>query len=683
MFKRFIKPSVIMFLCFLLVLLVANGQMPSSRDVDLDNGEEHIRILGDDTSDWSGYSVSSGDINGDGYADIIIGAGGADTSGGIETGETYVIFGSAAPLSTIDLNNSPSAADMIIYGDDSYDRFGYSVSSGDINGDGYDDIIIGAPYASPAGGTEAGETYVIFGSAAPPATVDLNSTSADITIYGDDAYDYSGSFVSSGDINGDGYADIIIGARGADPAGGIEAGETYVIFGSAAPPASVDLNSTSADITIYGDDAYGDLGWSVSSGDTNGDGYADIIIGAYQANPAGGADAGETYVIFGSAAPPATIDLNSTSADMTISGDDAADYSGYSVSSGDINGDGFDDVIIGARGADPAGGNSAGETYVIFGSAALPATVDLNSYSADMTISGDDANDESGSSVYSGDINGDGYDDIIIGARGADPAGGNQAGETYVIYGGTSLTATVDLNFASADMTIYGDDASDYSGYSVSSGDVNGDGYDDVIIGTPYANPAGGLSAGETYVIFGSGIPVFYDFFDTDISDWQRKGTGVAKVIDEQLMLRRTSSNFRLFPKGASAEKCTIEAKVTRVGGNLAKVSSSIFFSFEDNRNFWELKMELYSKNSKKTGKWLLQHKKDGMFVEQHNIVDILNRNQQYLIKVEVGEEQIIVKVDDVEKINIFLRGDVPTWGKIALSNAGAGKSLFDDLKVY
>jgi len=467
MFKHFIKPALVTYFCFLLVLLVASGQPPSEKVIDLDKGDEQIRILGDDTGDHSGFSVSSGDINGDGYADV----------------------------------------------------------------------IIGAPIADPAGRSAAGETYVIFGSAAPPATIDLNSVSADMTIYGDDAADESARSVSSGDINGDGYADVIIGAPDAVPAGGTEAGETYVIFGSAAPLATVDLNSVSADMTIYGDDAGDKCGWSISSCDINGDGYADVIIGAYAADPAGGADAGETYVIFGSAAPPATVDLNSVSADMTISGDDAG-LSGISVSSGDINGDGYADVIIGAPRANPAGGNYAGETYVIFGSAAPPATVDLNSVSADMTI--------------------------------------------------------------------YGDDVGDWSGRSVSSADINGDGCDDVIIGAPEADPAGRNEAGETYVIFGSGLPIDYDFFDTDISDWQRKRTGVAKVIDEQLMLRRTSNNFRLFPKGALAEKCTIEAKVTRAGGRLAKVSSSIFFSYKDNRNFWELRMQLYSVSSKKTGEWIL-----------------------------------------------------------------------------
>jgi len=374
------------------------------------------------------------------------------------------------------------------------------------------------------------ETYVIFGSAAPSASVDLNSTSVDMIIYGNYVGDHSGWSVSSGDINGDGYDDVIISAPYADPAYRSYAGETYIIFGSSAPPAIVDLNSIAANMTIYGDDYYDCSGSSVSSGDINADGYDDVIIGAPEAAPAGGTAAGETYVILGSSAPPATIDLNSTSADMIIYGDDAYDYSGWSVSSGDINGDGYDDVIIGAWYADPAGGSKAGETYIIFGSVAPPSTIDLNSVSADMTIYGDDASDGSGFSLSSGDINGDGYDDVIIGALFADPAGGTSAGETYVILGSAAPPAIIDLNSISADMTICGDDADDWSGTSVSSGDINGDSYDDVIIGAPNASPSGGILAGETYVIFGSSVPLYCDFSTTDISNWVYAGNGNVSV---------------------------------------------------------------------------------------------------------------------------------------------------------
>jgi len=666
--------------CFLLVLMVASGQPPSEKVIDLDNGEGNIRILGDDADDWSGYSVSSGDINGDGYDDVIIGAPYTDPAGGPDAGETYVIFGSSTPKMIKDLNSV--SANITISGDDAEDKSGRSVSSGDINGDGYDDVIIGAYGADPAGGRYAGETYVIFGSAAPRRKIDLNSRSADMTIYGDDANDWSGWSVSSGDINGDGYDDVIIGAFSADPAGGIKAGETYVIFGSASPPATVDLNSTAADMTIYGDDAADLSGYSVSSGDINGDGYDDFLIGAPSANTAGGSKAGETYVIFGSAAPPATVDLNSASADMTICGDDYLDYSGLSVYSGDINGDGYADVIIGARYADEAGGTEAGETYVIFGSASPPDTVDLNSASADMTIYGDDAYDRSGYCVSSADINGDGYDDVIIGAYHADPAGRINAGETYVIFGSAAPTAIVDLNSVSADMTICGDDAGDESGSSVSRGDINGDGYDDVIISAPYADPAGGSKAGDTYVIFGSGIPIDYDFFDTDISDWMKLGTGGAIVKYEQLLLRYTTSFLRIFPAGATNNECDIEVKVTRNGGLASQVFSSILFSYRDNRNYWELRMQINPVGAAIPGRWILRHRVAGKVVEQYIVNATINRSQQYQIKIEVRENQIKALVDGDWKIDVQVK-EKPPWGKIILEYRGAGTCWFDDLKIY
>jgi len=682
MFAKLKKILFVLFLCFFLVLLVAIGQAPTSQIVDLDKAEEQIRILGDDAYDYSGCSVSSGDINGDGYDDVIIGAYYADLTGGTDTGETYVIFGSAAPPATVDLNSL--SADMTIYGDDDNDFSGYSVSSGDINGDGFDDVIIGAYRADPAGGINAGETYVIFGSASPPSTIDLNSSPspADMTISGADEYDESGYSVSSGDINGDGYADVIIGAPHADPADGGDAGETYVIFGSAAPSATVNLNSTAAGMTISGDNAGDWSGYSVSSGDINGDGFDDVIIAAYRADPSVvSTDAGETYVIFGSAAPSATVDLNSTAAGMTISGADAFDYSGCSVSNGDINGDGYDDVIIGAYYADPAGGNRAGETYVIFGSAAPSATIDLIKDEENIRILGDDASDESGYAVFSGDINGDGFDDVIIGAYQADPAGGSNAGETYVIFGSASPPTSIDLDVVSADINIYGDDTDDESGRAVSCGDINGDGYDDVIIGAWAADPAGGTDAGETYVVLGSGLPIEYDFFDTDISDWQKLGTGGAIVKYEQLLMRYTKSYLRLFPPGAMSKTCDIEVKVTRNGGLSSRVFSSILFNYLDRRNYWELRMQINPVGAAIPGRWIIRHRVAGKIVEQHILNDTIKRKQQYLIKIEVRGDQINLFVDDEQKMGTWMI-EKPLWSKMALEYRGAGTCWFDDLII-
>jgi hypothetical protein len=426
--------------------------------------------------------------------------------------------------SIFNLANLNGLNGFIINGIAAGDLSSQSVSNaGDINGDGIDDLIIGAYLADPNGNVDAGQSYVVFGSSTGfTPSFDLSGLDGTngFRINGIAANDFSGFSVSNaGDINGDGIDDLIIGAYLANPSGNVDAGQSYVVFGRNTGFAA-DLNLSSLNGTngfrINGILSGDNSGISVSSaGDINNDGIDDLIIGAFLADPNSNFEAGQSYVVFGRTTPFAAnfnlSGLNGTNG-FRINGIASGDNSGISVSSaGDINGDGIDDLIIGAFLADPNGNSQSGQSYVVFGRT-TPFVANFNLSGLNGTngfrINGILSGDQSGISVSSaGDINGDGIDDLIIGANQADPNSNDLAGQSYVVFGRTTGFAA-DLNLSSLNGTngfrINGILSGDQSGLSVSSaGDVNGDGIDDLIIGTFEADPNGNSQSGQSYVVFG------------------------------------------------------------------------------------------------------------------------------------------------------------------------------------
>jgi len=460
------------------VVFGSDQGFPANLELSTLDGSNGFVIHGLDEGDLSGRAVSSaGDVNGDGIDDLIIGAFGADPGGRSDAGESYIVFGSdqGFPPILLDDESLNGSNGFMIVGLDSGDTSGISVSSaGDVNGDGIDDLIIGAQSADPNGDSAAGETYVVFGSdqGFPSVLLDNETLTGSngFVINGIDANDLSGRSVSSaGDINGDGIDDLIIGAWQADPNGDSLAGESYVVFGSDQGfAASLDLSALNGSngFVINGIDAGDFSGFSVSSaGDFNGDGISDVIIGAPNADNGGSNDRGESYIIFGSVQGfAASLELSALNGSngFVLNGIDQSDQSGYSVSSaGDINGDGFDDVIIGARFANPGGNASAGESYVVFGSdQGFSASLDLSTLNGSngFVINGIDQIDRSGVSVSAaGDVNGDGVDDLIIGAHEADPGGRGNAGESYVIFGRADFTDAVTTGAIGVNITAAND----------------------------------------------------------------------------------------------------------------------------------------------------------------------------------------------------------------------------------
>ncbi|MGH8549010.1 MAG: thrombospondin type 3 repeat-containing protein, partial [Methylococcales bacterium] len=231
-------------------------------------------------------------------------------------------------------------------------------------------------YGSSSG---AGASYVVFGDAGIGASGNLNLSTLDGTngfrFSGVAAYDFSGFSVSTaGDVNGDGVDDVLIGANRADP-NGSESGASYVVFGGAGVGASGNLELSTLNgsngFRLSGVADYDNSGYSVSdAGNVNGDGVADVLIGAPNADP-NGSSSGASYVVFGGVGVGARGNLDLSTLDgsngFRLSGVAADDLSGYSVSAaGDANGDGVDDVLIGARSADP-NGSLSGASYVVFG----------------------------------------------------------------------------------------------------------------------------------------------------------------------------------------------------------------------------------------------------------------------------------------------------------------------------
>jgi hypothetical protein len=417
---------------------------------------------------YFGRSVgTAGDVNGDGFSDLVVGADGYDGGAGIDEGALFVWHGSAAGLNN-GSNGTAANAAWFKRSNQAGAVFGWSAATaGDVNGDGYADIIVGAPLYTRDFDDE-GMVWVYHGSAAGLISAPAWSKSA-----GQAGAHFGHSVFTAGDVNGDGYADVIAGAPYYDGKGG-----AWVYVGTAAGLRSAPV--WHGEVFQTG----AEYGYTVSTaGDVNGDGFSDVIVGAPQHGHASWEKPGFAFAYYGAAGGPAA------AAGWSQEGDEAGGRFGCSVAgAGDVNGDGYADVIVGARDYDN-GLYGRGAAWVYLGS---PEGPDLTPH---WWAFGATVNQRLGWSVAgAGDVNGDGYADVIIGSP-HDSDGLTREGSAEIYLGSaTGLAATwVWKKFSGVEEANFGQSVA-------GAGDVNGDGYADIIVGAPDSNN----ERGEVRLFLGS-----------------------------------------------------------------------------------------------------------------------------------------------------------------------------------
>jgi uncharacterized repeat protein (TIGR01451 family) len=454
-------------------------------------------FIGTNSYDRAGESVAMvGDVNDDGYDDFLIGARAGDVIAN-NGGGVYLFLGGpeASWGSDVPVNQADAT-----FGSAGYqDYAGHDIAgAGDINGDGYADFLVGADgYDAPGCITQTGRVHLFLGRQAADWGQGVDVATSDASFVGEAAYANTGhSVAGAGDVNGDGYDDFLFSAH---PEG---TANIYLYLGRANPDWGSDASLSTADASFVLDDPYGEDVSVAGVGDVNGDGYDDFLVGSYSI---------EAYLILGKAAADWGQDFDLANADAILE----LEHADVKVAGvGDVNSDGLDDMLVASRLVD-AGEINNGKSYLILGRATADwgSSFDLAS-GADASFFGANSDDQAGCTVSgAGDANRDGYDDFLIGACFADATDTLlDTGGAYLVLGrpdGWQLNIDLTDSDTATDFAFLpGEATEDQAGTGLAGGgDVNGDGFGDVLVGAlDHNRDASHLDVGKVYLMLGTGL---------------------------------------------------------------------------------------------------------------------------------------------------------------------------------
>lgn len=512
---------VLVIVMALFSFVVTTSVVIAGKEIDLRIPDAISALLyGHDAEDFFGTDLATGDINGDGIDELAVGAYLADGPNNTRNGagEVYIFYGK--PAANWPVEGRPP--DITLYGARAGDLLGGDmfkepghIAVGDLDNDGVGDLILSAPRF--ADGVSRGRVWIIWGRSGLPDEIDLAAIPPELEVTTVTAADrdFLGAALATGDFDGDGVDDVAMSAPQAETEPQrLSSGIVYVMFGgSHLRDRSIRLADAPEDVSILrviGSARNTKLGSYLVFGKLSEDNVDDLAIGSEGAESG---MRGTVHVLFGGSqmrGVPAR-DFASEPPDWSAIGEADLDQLGRALAVGDINADGQVDLLMGAPTADAPAGPNAGQAIGIFGPLKQGEVRELAIAPGDLTIYGTQGGDDPGwlgESVAIGDFNRDGVGDLLIGARQANGLGSrSQSGIVYMFYGSTALEGIRDLQVVSADITLIGARAGDFTGW-VTAGDLTGDGIDDMVTSAVQrTGPNGEMQAGAVYLLFGAAAP--------------------------------------------------------------------------------------------------------------------------------------------------------------------------------